>query len=73
MAYSDDDVITKRSRHAINKVIQEMDELSNDAGLQAHVDKTEYINTSKTNTKICNLKPRTLPTKDIKKDQNLNI
>jgi len=33
MAYSDDDVITKRSRHAINKVIQEMDELSNDAGL----------------------------------------
>jgi len=26
-----------------------------------------------TNTKTCNLKQRTLSTKDIKKDQNLNI
>jgi hypothetical protein len=33
MAYADDDIITERSRHVINKVIQEMDELSNDTGL----------------------------------------
>jgi len=33
MAYADDDVITERSRQVINKVIHEMDELSNYTGL----------------------------------------
>ena len=57
MAYADDAVITERSRLVINKVIQEMDELSNGTGLQAHVDKTEYMNTSKYKHK--NLQPKT--------------
>jgi hypothetical protein len=33
MAYADNDMITERSRQVINKVIKEMDELSNDTGL----------------------------------------
>lgn len=57
MAYADDDVITERSRQVINKVIHEMDELSNYTGLQAHVDKTEYTNASKYKHK--NMQPKT--------------
>ena len=56
MAYADDDVITERSRPVINKVIHERDELSNGTGLQAHADKTEYMNTSKYKHK--NMQPK---------------
>jgi len=57
----------------INKVIQEMEELTSDVGLKISVDKTNYMNTQNTNTNIYNLKPRTLIRKNIKRYQNLNI
>ena len=56
MAYADD-VNTARSIQAINKVIQEMEELSNDTDLQVHVDRTKYMNTSK--YKYKNMQPKT--------------
>jgi hypothetical protein len=57
MAYADDEAITERSRQVLNKVIQEMDKLSNDTSLQAHIDKTKYINTSQYKHK--NTQPKT--------------
>jgi hypothetical protein len=54
----------------INKVIQEVEELTNDVGLKMSLDKMKYMNTSKHKH---NLKSRTSIGKNIKRYQNLNI
>jgi len=40
----------------INKIIQEMEELTNDVGLKISVDKTKFMNTSKHKHKYIQLK-----------------
>lgn len=75
LAYAYYDVTIGKSKHLINEVIQKMEELNNDIVLRINVHKTKYMNTAKycTNTKICNMKQRTLTTRNINKYQNLNI
>jgi hypothetical protein len=43
----DDDVITGRSLHIINKVTEEIEEVTNNIGLKINVDKIKCMNTSK--------------------------